>query len=222
MKSPKVFTTFSSFFFRITMELKVNKQIIKIHIVIFSVSSLEPIMASNEEEVEYGNTFMRYWVFSRRMCRDTSQIALMQMYLENGRQHDDPPHIIALQAEFTQMLLDIAYLGVVSERREGKHKFVAPLCLHSDVQSEFVAELGKRYSVTITTTASVSTIHISWPSARTKALWHVVIAFLVIRRAVKKYMPIRVEQWLKPPNGWLYLKTKEEFAKKSELCQKKT
>ncbi len=52
---------------------------------------------------------------------------------------------------------------------------------------------------------------VSWSTSSTRKYWRLLIAHLVIRGILKKYVRRRLEEWLTPPNGWLYLKAKLDF-----------
>ena len=52
---------------------------------------------------------------------------------------------------------------------------------------------------------------ISWSTAYAQSQWKLLIIHLRVRRALKKYVRCRMEEWLTPPNGRLYIKARMEF-----------
>lgn len=63
---------------------------------------------------------------------------------------------------------------------------------------------------------SVSTrpcANIRWSTKHARDFWNIVLAHLTIRAALKKYIRSRLDEWLMPPNGQLYLRANTEFHK---------
>ena len=52
---------------------------------------------------------------------------------------------------------------------------------------------------------------ISWSTTYAQSQWKLLIIHLRVRRALKKYVRCRMEEWLTPPNGRLYIKAQMEF-----------
>lgn len=56
---------------------------------------------------------------------------------------------------------------------------------------------------------------IIWSTERARKQWDLVIAHLIVRKILRKYVRFLKEEWLSPPNGRLYLRAAKEFHSKA-------
>ena len=115
---------------------------------------------------------------------------------------------------------DAKYEGVLVPSRGFLADHFYSGCIPSDAQLDVLRErlVGRivttlqqhKYKVSPITNTYYRIVWSTTPRARHQ--WRLLVAYLTVRCALKKYVRRRMDAWLTPPHGRLYLKAKNEFS----------